>query len=71
MVRMLRSYALVRPIVGFWQDTRVLVQIPSGALLELLVRGELVGLCDALWGKRPLFVFREDVDRNGVALEIR
>ena len=68
---MLRLYALVNPVVGFWEDTRGVVTIPRGSLLELIERGEPVGVCDALWNGRWVFVFREDVDRNGLIVENR
>ena len=57
---MLCLYAMVKPVVGFWPDTRVVVTIPSGAFLEL-VRGESVGICNATWNGRAVMVFREDV----------
>jgi hypothetical protein len=66
---MLRRYVLVRPVIGFWKDTCATVKIPAGALLDLFVLAEPVGVCDACWGERELFVFREDVDRNGLTLE--
>ena len=68
---MLRLYTLLRPVVGFWEDTRRVVTIPRGSLLELIVRSEPVGVGNALWNGRWVFVFCEDVDRNGVIVENR
>jgi len=71
MASMLRLYALVKPVIGFWEDTRGVVTIPRGSLLELMVRDQPVGVCNALWNGRWVFVFCEDVDRNGVIVENR
>jgi hypothetical protein len=49
----------------------VVVTIPRGSLLELMVRDQPVGVCNALWNGRWVFVFCEDVDRNGVIVENR
>ena len=69
MTSMLRLYALVKPVVGFSQDTRKVVTIPTGTLLELMVRGEPVGICNTSWNGRSLMVFSEDVDRSAITIQ--
>jgi hypothetical protein len=66
---MARRYTLIKPVVGFWHDTKIVVEIPSGTQLDLPVLGEAVGICSTSWKDRGLFVFREDVERNAIVLE--
>ena len=61
------DYRLIRPIIGFCKTDKKVLTIPTGESLTLAPIASAVGVCDAYWNNRPVFVFREDVERNAIA----
>jgi hypothetical protein len=64
-----RSYTLVRPIFGFWEDIGQVLTIPVGAKITLGIERNEVSLCTASWKGRFLLAYREDIERNGISVE--
>jgi hypothetical protein len=59
-------YKLIRPIVCFCKTDRKVLTIPAGETVSLDPSKVTVGVCDAIWNDRPIFVFREDVEQNAM-----
>ena len=43
-----------------------MLAIPAGETVSLYPSKVTVGVCDAIWDYRPVFVFREDVEQNAM-----
>jgi hypothetical protein len=61
----LRRYVLIRPVVGFREDTKQVLTIPAGTVITLPERQTPVGIASFLWDGHTVMVFREDVEDNG------
>jgi hypothetical protein len=68
---MVQSYSLLRPVIGFFRDDRQVVTMPAGTLIELLVRQPGVGITHSLFEGRPIMVQYEDIESNGMLVEVR
>ena len=66
---MSRTYSLVRPIFGFWEDIGQVVTIPAGAKIRQLVVRDEVGLCVASWDGRRFLAFGSDIRENAISVE--
>ena len=60
------KYRLIRPVVCFCKADEKVLTIPAGESLTLAPAGAAIGVCEAYWNHRPVFVFREDVEQNAL-----
>jgi hypothetical protein len=59
------KYRLVRPVVAF--NNGNVVVIPPGETVTTAISKNTVGLCSVTWNGNLVRVYREDIERNGVA----
>jgi len=65
-----RTYSLVRPVFAFWPDIGQVVRIPAGARITMVLIGNGLSVCNALWDGRSFLVFQDDIRSNGIAAEL-
>jgi hypothetical protein len=58
---MLRTCTLIRPVVAFSPDTKQVLTIPAGTVIDLPGSLIPVGIESISWGGREVMVSREDV----------
>ena len=61
------KYLLIRPVVAFNRDTGKVIVVPSGATVCTSISKTTIGLCSISWNENRVSVFREDLERNGIA----
>ena len=64
-----RTYRLIRPIFGFWEDVGTIVRIPAWAKITLGLNGDEVSICKASLDGRMFLAFHEDIRNNGLTAE--
>ena len=67
---MVRTYSVIRPVIGFSRDDKRIVTIPAGALIRLVVVPGGVGITATVFEGRAILLQYEDIERNGVNVEI-
>ena len=63
---MVRTYSLVRPVIGFSRDEKRIVTIPAGATIRLVVSAGGMGITGTLFHGRVILLQYQDIERNGV-----
>ena len=66
---MVRTYSLVRPVVGFSRDEKRIVTVPAGALIRLVVVPGQVGITSTVFEGLTILLQYQDIERNGVDVE--
>jgi hypothetical protein len=64
------TYHLIRPIFGFWSERGQIIKLPANAVLRIIISKNGLGLCTAMWDERVVMVFSEDIQQNGISLEV-
>ena len=62
------TYRLVHPVVAFQQDTRKVVTVPVGAVVELMGIKSGPGIQRARWDGHPITVYEQDLADSGLQL---
>ena len=67
---MAKTYHLIRPIFAFWSECGQIIKLPANAVLRIVIAKNGMGLCTAIWDERVVMALSQDIEQNGISLEV-